>query len=368
MKLLPFQAVYPDFDYVASTDTFFSTVKIDYVEYKKSGFFQKAAQEALYVYQIQTEKRTFTGLISCTDIKDYLSGKIKKHENTLAPKEQQQLNLLISRKAMVKPVLITYNEVSAISKIIQNVIKKNKVFFSCHLDDDSELHRIWEVSDGAVIQKLQKLFAKEVPHAYIADGHHRCAATALLYERTRKKKKKLADKLLCVYFPISELEIHDFNRVVVALEDCSATYLMARLSKIFDITPLREPAKPSQKHELTFCIHKEWYRLNWRKSILKEYQKTKVLLDANMLDDKVMRDIIGILDVRTDKRMSYVEGPAGLEGIRRQLNKNENRIAFCLYPVYISDLIKIADFGKTMPPKSTWFVPRVKNGLVVAEI
>ncbi|MFT4664564.1 MAG: hypothetical protein ACI8YQ_004680 [Polaribacter sp.] len=368
MRINPFQAIYPDFNYVASTDTFFSTVKADYVEYKKSGFFQKTAQEAFYVYQIRVPERTFTGLIVCSDIRDYISGKVKKHENTLAPKEQQQLNLLISRKAMVKPILITYPEVRGISKILQNFIKESKAFFSCELEGKDESHHVWELSDGKLIQELQELFKKDVPVSYIADGHHRCSATALLYERTKKKKKIFGEQLLSAYFPVTELEIHDYNRVVDALEDCSPTQFMAKLSKVFDITPLKEPAKPSQKHELTFCINKEWYRLTFRKAILKEYKKAKVLLDANMLDEKVMRDVLGIIDIRTDKRMTYVEGPKGIEGVRLESNKSATRIGFCLYPVHISDIVKVADLGKTMPPKSTWFEPRIKNGLIVGEL
>ncbi|MFK7806656.1 MAG: DUF1015 family protein [Saprospiraceae bacterium] len=368
MRINPFQAVYPDFNYVASADAFFSTVKQDYAEYKKSGFFQKTAQEALYVYQIVKPERTFTGLIACSDIRDYTTGKIKKHENTLAPKKQRQLNLLIGRKAMVKPILITYPEVRSISKILESYVKKSKPFFSCEMEGADETHYIWELSEGKTIQKLQNLFAKEVAVSYIADGHHRCAATALLYERTRKKKKVFCEQLLSAYFPVTELEIHDYNRVVDALGEFSPTKLMAKLSRVFDITPLRDPAKPSQKHEMTFCIHKEWYRLNFRKAILKEYQKAKVLLDANMLDEKVMRDILGIIDIRTDKRMSYVEGPQGIEGVLRETNKSPTKIGFCLYPVHISDVIKVAASGKTMPPKSTWFEPRIKNGMIVSEL
>jgi uncharacterized protein (DUF1015 family) len=368
MRINPFQAVYPDFNYVASADTFFDTVKTDFSEYKKSGFFQKTAQEAFYVYQITTPARTFVGLIVNADIRDYINGKIKKHENTLAPTEQQQLNLLISRQAMVKPVLVTYPEVASISQILEKYTKKKKPFFSCELEGKVEKHQVWELSDGKDIQQLQQLFETDVPAAYIADGHHRCSCTALLYERTRKSKKVMGEQLLCAYFPITELEIHDYNRVVEGLEDYSPTEFMARLSKVFDITPLKEPAKPSQKYELTFCIHKEWYRLNWRKSILKEYKKTKILLDANMLDEKVMRDILGIIDIRTDSRMTYIEGPLGIDGVRMETNKSPTRIGFCLYPVHISDLIAVANAGKTMPPKSTWFEPRIKNGLIVADL
>ncbi len=368
MRINPFQAVYPDFNYISSTDTFFSTVKEDYPEYKKSGFFQKNAHEALYIYQIATPDRNFTGLIACSDIDDYLSGKIKIHENTLDSKEQKQLNLLVGRKAMVKPVLLTYPEVKSISRLIQQIIKKEECFFSCNVPGEKQKHYIWEVADGQTIQKFQQLFNKDIHIAYIADGHHRSSATALLHKRFRKKKKYRCDQLLTVFFPMTELEIHDYNRVVEALDDCTPTTFMARLSQVFNITPLRKPAKPKAKHELTFWIDKEWYRLTWRKSVLKEYRKKKVLLDATMLDEKVLCDILGVVDVRTDKRLTYVEGPKGLAGFRKELLKTSNRVGFCLYPIDISDIVQIADMRKTMPPKSTWFEPRIKNGMIVAEI
>jgi len=188
-----------------------------------------------------------------------------------------------------------------------------------------------------------------------------------LYERMKKKGNKKYDQLLAVYFPTSELEVHDYNRVVEGLEDCTPTMFMVRMGQIFDIEILDEPAKPENKHEITLFINREWYKLTWKKSVLKEYQKKKVLLDANMLDERVLRDILGITDVRTDNRISYVEGPKGVDAVRSQVIKSRYRIGFCLYPVELEDLMKIADSGKTMPPKSTWFEPRVKNGMIILE-
>ncbi len=368
MRINPFQAVYPNFDYVASTDTFFNTVKVEYSGYRKSGFFHKTPQEGLYIYQIITKERTFTGLVTATDIRDYKDDKIKKHENTLTSKEQQQLNLLISRNAMVKPVLLTYPGVKSINKIINSYIKKNKPYYSCEIPGEKQTHKVWEIADGAAIREIQNLFKKEVPKSYIADGHHRTSTSALLYERMKKKGDKKYDQLLAVYFPVSELEVHDYNRVVEGLEDCTPTMFMVKMGQIFDIEILDEPAKPENKHEITLFINREWYKLTWKKSVLKEYQKKKVLLDANMLDEKVLRDILGITDVRTDTRISYVEGPKGVDAVRSQVIKSRYRIGFCLYPVDLKDLMKVADNGKTMPPKSTWFEPRVKNGMIILEL
>jgi len=367
MRINPFQAVYPNFDYVASTDTFFNTVKVEYSGYRKSGFFHKTSQEGMYIYQIVNPKRSFTGLITCSDIRDYLDGKIKKHEKTLTSKEQQQLNLLISREAMVKPVLLTYPGVKSINKIINSYIKKNKPFYGCEISGEEQKHKVWEITDGAIIQKLQGLFKTEVPASYIADGHHRTSTSALLYSRMKKKGIKKYNQLLTIYFPVSELEVHDYNRVVEGLEDCTPTMFMVRLGQLFNIEILKKPAKPQQKHTITLFINREWYKLTWKKSVLKEYQKKKAMLDANMLDEKVLRDILGIKNVRTDSRITYVEGPKGLDAVRSQVIKSRYRIGFCLYPVDLEDLMDVSDAGKTMPPKSTWFEPRVKNGMIVLE-
>ena len=367
MRINPFQAVYPNFDYVASTDTFFATVKTEYSGYRKSGFFHKTPQEGLFLYQIVTKKRTFTGLITCNDIRDYTEGKIKKHENTLTSKEQQQLNLLVSRKAMVKPVLLTYPDVKPLAKLFNNHIKKNKPFYSCEIPGEKQTHYVWEITDGALIRKIQILFKEEIPVSYIADGHHRISTTSLLYKRFKKKGVKKYDQLLSIYFPASELEVHDYNRVVEGLEDCTPTLFMVRMGQLFNIEVLDKPEKPKHKHEITLFINREWYKLTWKKSVLKEYRKKKADLDATMLDEKVLFDILGIKDVRTDRRITYVEGPKGIEAVRSQVIKSRYRIGFCLYPVDLEDLMKIADANKTMPPKSTWFEPRVKNGLIVLE-
>ena len=370
MRIKPFQAVYPDFDFIASPDSFFGTVKQDYPEYSKNGFFKKTAQEAIYICQIKNKRRSYTGIITCTDILDYIDGKIKKHENTIAAKEQQQMHLLIARTAMVKPILICYPDVEEINTLIKKYIKSNEKFYSTTFETNQETHNFWEVNDGDTIQKLQELFEQKIPESYIADGHHRCAATALLHTRTQDKKNaKACNELLSAYFPSSELEIHDFNRVVEAISNtCSLTHFMARLSLVCDIELMKKPAKPSKKHEMSLYINQEWYKIVWKKSVLKKYKKEKVNLDATLLDEKVLKEIIGIEDIRTDLRIKYIEGPKGIDDIVNRCNKNENRIAFFLYPVQLKDLMTIADDNKIMPPKSTWFEPRMKNGLLVKDI
>ena len=369
MRIKPFQAVYPNFDFITSADGFFNTIKYEYPEYRKSGFFKKTAQDALYLYRIQKGKGSYTGIVACADIQDYLEGKSKKHENTLAAKEQQQMHLMISRNAVVKPVLLTYPEVPEITSLIVTFIEEHEAFYSVRFEKSGELHTFWEIRDGALIQRLEDLFRERVSATYIADGHHRCSTTGLMYQRLSPKSQEgNCGLLLAAFFAGTELRIHDYNRVVEGLSDTSLTHFMARLSQLFEIEVLEKAEKPRAKHEIVMMINREWYRLRWKAEVLKTYEHQEVLLDVSLLDELVISGIMGIEDVRTDVRIRYVEGPKGISEVRSRTIKNEQRVGFLLYPATLDDLLRTADAGKTMPPKSTWFAPRIKNGLIVLEL
>lgn len=368
MEINPFQAIYPSLEYITSADFFFATVKEAYSDYRKNGFFQKSAEDAIYIYQIRTKKKVYTGLIGCATVKDYLDNKIKRHENTLASKEQQQLQLMIKRGAAVKPILLTYPTVDPIEKIITQQIKKIEPFFKVSFEDTSEVHIIWKIEEGPTIQKIQDIFSEKVPHAYIADGHHRSSTSALMAQKMRKKQKKgQYDLILAAFFAVKELSIYDYNRVIEGLDDRTMARFMAEISQVFDIKILKKPTKPRKKFELTMLIGEEWFRLKWKKEILNKYRKENVILDASLLEEEVIKKIMKIKDTKIDNRITYVEGPKSFENITKRTRKDENKIAFCLYPVNIEDLFKVADAGDIMPPKSTWFEPRVKNGLLVLE-
>jgi len=369
MIIRPFQAVYPNTDYIASNDSFFGTVKEEYVSYKKSGFFNKASQDSIYIYQIKTPQRSHLGLVACVDINEYLDGNIKKHENTLAATEQRQMYLMMNRKAIVKPVLLIYPKVKKLMQLLKDYIEEYDSFYTIHFESENQKHILWEVSDGNIIEKIQQIFEKKIPETYIADGHHRCASTALLYSRIKKKKKANPyGNLLTAFFQVDQLEIYDYNRIIDALDEVSLTQFVAKLSKLFDIEFLEKPAKPTRKHEITMFLNKEWFLLKWKPEVLKEYKNQKILLDASMLDEKVLKNILGIKNVKTDTRIKYVSGTEGVNAVRTKTAKSETRVGFCLYPAQMSDLLTTADEGGVMPPKSTWFEPRMKNGLVVQEL
>ena len=367
MHLFPFQAKYPNFDYITSPDSFFSNVKEEFNDYDESGFFRKSAQEGLYVYEIRTGSRKFTGLVACVDVRDYLDGRIRRHEDTLAAKEQRQMQLLMHRNAMVKPVLLFHQPLASLSNMLERCKKKSPLV-ETHFERPDETHTLWEISSGEDIKHLQEQFLNSVPEAYIADGHHRSSMTALLYERRQgKPDQSKFGRLLCTFFPESDLEIQDYNRIVDGLGELSIAQFMARLSRVVDIEVLPAPSKPSVKHQMTMIISREWFSLRWKPEILHTWSE-EVVLDASLLDRFVIKDIFGIEDVRNDERLKYLEGSRGLDEFRNIVNKSEHRVGFCLSPVEIADLKQVADRDKVMPPKSTWFEPRMRNGLIVYEI
>lgn len=368
MTIYPLQASYADLDMIASPDSFFETVKQEYQDYQKSGFFNRTSQESIYIYEVKTPLRSHTGLLTCVDIRDFAEGRILKHENTISEKEQKMMNMLLQRKALIKPVLLTYPPVPDLKAFIANFKGSHKPLFSIQFKANNELHSVWEIPDGNDIQRIRDLFAERIPKAYIADGHHRCSTSLYLEKSFKSKKKHIRfDLLFSAFFDFDELTILDYNRVVDVFAEMSPARFMAALSQRFDITGVEEAIKPAGKFEITMCIGREWYSLKWKQHVLDRYAGEVAILDAQILDEQVFRDIIGIEDVRADLRIDYIEGARGLDGVSQKVLKNPMLVGFCLYPVAMEEVRKIADANKIMPPKSTWFEPRIKNGVVIYE-
>jgi uncharacterized protein (DUF1015 family) len=366
MTIYPFTAIYPNLELIASPDVFFETVKFEYTQYYQSGFFKEDEGDALMIYEIRTRDNTVhRALISCTDIRDYLEGKILRHENTLVAKEQQMMNLLLQRNAMIKPVVLAYRGEEAINKLIADAAQ-GEPFIKIPFVETEELHVIYKVTDKEAQAQFIEAFREIVPKVYIADGHHRCSTAAKLFRTVSEKYDNPLDfsKLLCAFFSFDQLVIHDYNRVIEVLHEISPTVFIARLSRLCTIKELKAPRKPLRKHEMTLYIEGEWYRLRWRRSILRKYADKVVILDGHILNEEVLKPILQIGDMTSDQRLRFVEGIAGIEGIIEKTNRTAFRIAFCIYPVSVDELIRVADAAQTLPPKSTWFEPRIKNGVV----
>ncbi len=367
MHIQPFQAVYPDMELISSADHFFATVKEKFHAYWDSGFYRRLPQEGFYLHRIETASRAFTGLIACVDIQDYLDGEIKRHEETIAASEQEQVHLLLRRSSQVKPIMLTYQPVEEINQLCDAYIQSHPHFLETQFEAAGELHRFWEISEGDLIQRLQAIFRDKVHAAYISDGHHRTSATALMYQRMAKHHAE--DNpfrwLPCAFYATSQLEIYDFNRIIEGLNDLTPVAFMAKLSQVCEIELLTGPTRPATKFELTMFLEREWFRLRWRPEVLEKYQGQTAVLDVSILNEQVLQGVLGIADVRRDQRVRYHQGTKGIDLLKEKTLRSEERLAFCLYPVHLDDFLTISDEGGVMPPKSTWFEPRIRSGLIV---
>ena len=279
------------------------------------------------------------------------------------------MQLILKRRAAVKPVLLMYPDVLELQQYIDTYANQNEPFLKVDFDSDKSTHYVWLVASTEAIQYIQQQFENLVPCTYIADGHHRTSTLSLMSKRhIHTEKTQKVDHLLCAFFPASNIQIQSFNRVVNGFGGLTPTAFMARIAQCFEIDILESPSLPSAKHELTMLVMGEWYRLRWKHQIIEKYKDKGIVFDTALLDEKVLKKMLGIKDVRTDSRIRYVEGPKGLKGIIKQAKKDNDNIAFCLYPIPLEEVMQLADVGKVLPPKSTWFEPRMKNGIIIQEL
>lgn len=366
MHIKPFQASFPRLEYITSNDSFFNSVKEEYRDYYESGFFQQAEEQALYVYQIKSKEQTFTGLIACTEIRDYLEGHILKHEKTLAEKEQKQIQLILKRRAAVKPVMLTYPEVTEIENWLQSIVESQAPFLV--FDFKYDQHILWKIKDISQTEQIVKLFEEQVSDVFIADGHHRTSSVAALYQRGIKHHPgEDYSMLLSAFFSNRQLQVQAFNRVIDGLHETTLTTFMARLSQLFDIAVLDKPNLPSRKQEIIMFVNREWFCLRWKIRVLEEQKGAENLIDTALLNELVLGPILNIGDVRTDLRIEYVEAPKGINGIQKRTLASDYHVGFILFPIDLEDLFTIVQTGHVLPPKSTYFEPRMKNGLIVKD-
>lgn len=364
MKIYPFQAIYPNVDLIASPDSFFATVRDDYNQYLQNGFFHEDPELAFYIMEIKSGNKTHAGLIVALNVMDYSKGRIVRHEQTIASNEQAMLKLLLQRGAMVKPVLLCHPEIKEIAEEIRHLKKRKRPFLNLSMSLKDHQYRVYKVSqkDGELLTSLYRTL---VPKVYIADGHHRCSTGEKLFKLQGDKKNKDYSLIMAALFSFDQLDILDYNRVVTLPYHLKLTKFMAQLSRVCLLEHIDNPQKPERKHEMTMCIQNDWYRIEWKDDVLKKYKKSSAVLDAHMLDKEILENILGIQDVRTDNRVDYVSGDFGPEKVEEKARQSDHHVGFCIYPVQFNELVKVSDSGGTLPPKSTWFEPRMINGLVV---
>lgn len=361
MRLLPFRPVLTNPALVASPDAFFAVVKEDYRDYRDQELFVTHERECLLVYRLREAGQVYTGLLCGLPAAAYDEGAIKQHEGTLAASEQQQLQLLLLRRAMVKPVLLSYPAVPDLDTLLERAVATAPELLRVG-DEDGTSHELYELTPGTQLyEEVVGAFAKTIPAVYIADGHHRCSTVAL-YNRQLAAKGQPAVPLLAGLFSSTQVRINPYHRVIQLPVDLSPLTLLARLSQVCSIEPLATPEPPRTAGEFTMFLQDEAFSLRFDAGHFRHGA-----IDAGAFNDFVARDLFGIRDIRTDQRVTYVPGSAGVRGITELVQHRSDKVGFMLYPVAPEQLFDVVDRGEVMPPKSTWFEPRLRNGLVVLE-
>ncbi|MBQ1253376.1 MAG: DUF1015 domain-containing protein [Alistipes sp.] len=336
--------------------------------WKERGWLVQDVEEHYYIYAQTMNGRTQYGIAMCCHFEDYLSGAIKKHELTRPDKEEDRMIHVRNQKANIEPVFFTYPDDAEINAIVDKVVSENKADYDFTADDGFG-HHMWVVRDAAVNQRITELFAA-IPALYVADGHHRTAAAARVgQECMAKNPAHRGDEEYCYFlavtFPASQLRIIDYNRVVRDLNGLSESELLEALKLSFEVENKGgEIYTPSSLHNFAMYLGGEWYSLTAKPGTYDDSDPIGVL-DVTVLSNLVLDKILGIKDLRTSKRIDFVGGIRGLGELQRRVDSDEMKVAFALYPVSMQQLIDIADTGNIMPPKTTWFEPKLRSGVVI---
>ncbi|GMV78155.1 MAG: hypothetical protein AMXMBFR79_12860 [Chitinophagaceae bacterium] len=315
-----------------------------------------------YIYQLIMDGRSQTGLVVGSSIDDYENNLIKKHEFTRPEKEQDRINHIKTTKAQTGNVFLAYRNNNHIDEIVEHWKTSKKPVYDFVADDGIQ-HTIWVVNDDAIIEKISNIFATEIPCTYIADGHHRAASASKVRKENGMKHSENGDYFLTTLFPSNQLQIMDYNRVITDLNGFTPQEFLEKLKTNFEVSLTGKNAvKPSTLHEFGMYLEGNWYKLNAKEGT---YATDPIgILDITILSELVLDPLLGIKDQRTDKRVDFVGGIRGLQELEKRVNSGEMKIAFSFYPVTIEQLFDIADSNNVMPPKSTWFEPKLRDGLL----
>ena len=378
-----------------SPEVYLQVVK-NYNKFKDLGWLVKDDEEKLYIYAQSMNPKDANakwqyGIVACAYSEDYVNKVIKKHELTRKDKEEDRMKHVRITNANVEPVFFAYPAVARIDEIVASVTAK-KPIYDFIAKEDGFGHRFWVIDDRKLIDELVELFDKKVPAMYIADGHHRSAAAALVGQEKKEQNphhtgKEEYNYFMTVIFPDNQLNVIDYNRVVKDLNGLSGKEFFAKLAENFDIECMcdcvrqgkkcecelpchcecSEPYKPAKLHNFSMYFEGVWYSLTAKPGTYNDNDPIGVL-DVTILSNLVLDKVLGIKDLRTDKRIDFVGGIRGLGELKRRVDSGEMKVAFALYPVSMKQIIDIADTGNIMPPKTTWFEPKLRSGLVIHEL
>ena len=359
-----------DFDPIADehSDEVYQKAMENFRLWKERGWLMQDEQEHYYIYAQTMNGRTQYGIAMCCHFEDYLSGAIKKHELTRPDKEEDRMIHVRNQKANIEPVFFTYPDDAEINAIVESVVKENEADYDFTAADGFG-HHFWVVRDAETNKRITELFAN-IPALYVADGHHRTAAAARVgQECMAKNPAHKGDEEYCYFlavtFPASQLRIIDYNRVVRDLNGLSESELLEALKVSFEVENKgKEIYTPSSLHNFAMYLGGEWYSLTAKAGTYDDADPIGVL-DVTVLSNLVLDKILGITDLRTSKRIDFVGGIRGLGELQQRVDSGEMKVAFALYPVSMQQLIDIADTGNIMPPKTTWFEPKLRSGVVI---
>ena len=332
-----------------------------------NGTFIRDEQECLYLYEMSADDRPRTGIVAVAAVQDYLAGRIRKHELTRIDKEAERARHIRTTLLNVEPVMFAYRYDRSIDGLV-NAVKAAQPEYE-FVDADSVQHRFWTVAEPATVEAIICAFAA-IPATYVADGHHRTAAAVSVSQELDQEGRHNGaapghNYFLAVHFPDNELEVLDYNRLVADLNGLEADEFLRELAPDFVVERTgNQPVRPEQRGVTGMYLDGKWYRLGARSGTF-DPDDTLSALGVSILSSLVLEPVLGIRDQRADPRIAFVGGPRGLEELQERVDSGEMAVAFTLYPVSVQELMAIADSGRIMPPKATWFEPKLRSGLVV---
>jgi uncharacterized protein (DUF1015 family) len=344
----------------------FEKVREKFDEFNAAGIFMQDEKESFYIYRQITPTNTYVGLISGISVDDYLNGNIKIHEHTLTQREETFKLYLDVCQFNAEPVLLTYKDNPTVDAVINKYLDTRSEYEFCtthHIKQD-----LWLVNNENDIATLVEAF-KNIDKIYIADGHHRSASSVLYAQSKRAENPNYNPDapfnfFLSYLIPESKLNIIEYNRTVSSLNEHTPESFLAEVAKVFDVEEKTTDYSPTKRHNFSMYLAGKWYSITAKKGT---YDENDIVgnLDARILTTNILKPILGIIDVKTDNRLEFMEGTKGAEGLREKVDSEEAIVAFGLYPVAIEQLKAVADANNIMPPKSTWIEPKMRSGLTI---
>ena len=369
-----YHIIKPEIDFAPGTDEHdacvYDKAVANFNAFQENGWLVQDEKEHYYIYAQTMDGRTQYGFVIAACVDDYMQGRIKKHELTRRDKEEDRMKHVRINNANIEPVFFAFPDNDELEAIIKDVTSKEPEYD--FVAEDGFGHLFWVIDDDSTISKISELFG-EISSLYIADGHHRSAAAALVgHEKALSNPNHTGEEeynyFLAVAFPASHLRIIDYNRVVKDLNGLTEEEFLLKLKENFEVDEIGEEIyTPNKLHNFSLYLGNKWYSLTAKEGTYNDDDPIGVL-DVTISSDLILRDILNIQDLRSDKRIDFVGGIRGLGELKKRVDSGEMKVALALYPVSMKQLIDIADTGNIMPPKTTWFEPKLRSGLAIHKL